>query len=196
MTDLNLNRAEFIRSAAAPKQFIRSSLPKVAFAGKSNVGKSSVINRIVNRKQFAKVGATPGKTVHVNYFEIDGKMYFVDLPGYGFAKVSQNERDRWAGLMESFFAENETFDVGVLIVDARHKPTADDIRMVEYFRNAGHEFVVLANKLDKLKKSEIEPSMALIRQTLSLDEETELIPFSAEKGDGRERLLGWLLRLL
>ena len=196
MTDLNLNRAEFIRSAAAPKQFIRSPLPKVAFAGRSNVGKSSVINRIVNRKQFAKVGATPGKTVHVNYFEIDGKMYFVDLPGYGFAKVSQNERDRWAGLMESFFAENETFDVGVLIVDARHKPTADDIRMVEYFRNAGHEFVVLANKLDKLKKSEIEPSMALIRQTLSLDEETELIPFSAEKGDGRERLLGWLLRLL
>lgn len=196
MADLNLNRAEFIRSAAAPKQFIRSSLPKVAFAGKSNVGKSSVINRIVNRKQFAKVGATPGKTVHVNYFEIDGKLYFVDLPGYGFAKVSQNERDRWAGLMESFFAENETFDVGVLIVDARHKPTVDDIRMAEYFRNAGREFVVLANKLDKLKKSEIEPSMALIRQTLSLDEETELIPFSAEKGDGRERLLGWLLRLL
>ena len=196
MTDLNLNRAEFIRSAAAPKQFIRSSLPKVAFAGRSNVGKSSVINRIVNRKQFAKVGATPGKTVHVNYFEIDGKMYFVDLPGYGFAKVSQNERDRWAGLMESFFAENETFDAGVLIVDARHKPTEDDVRMTEYFRNAGHEFVVLANKLDKLKKSEIEASMALIRQTLSLDEGTELIPFSAEKGDGRERLLSWLLRLL
>ena len=196
MTDLNLNRAEFIRSAAAPKQFIRNSLPKVAFAGRSNVGKSSVINRIVNRKQFAKVGATPGKTVHVNYFEIDGKMYFVDLPGYGFAKVSQNERDRWAGLMESFFAENETFDVGVLIVDARHKPTADDSRMAEYFRNAGREFVVLANKLDKLKKSEIEASMTLIRQTLSLDEGTELIPFSAEKGDGRERLLSWLLRLL
>ena len=196
MTDLNLNRAEFIRSAAAPKQFIRNSLPKVAFAGRSNVGKSSVINRIVNRKQFAKVGATPGKTVHVNYFEIDGKMYFVDLPGYGFAKVSQNERDRWAGLMESFFAENETFDVGVLIVDARHKPTEDDVRMTEYFRNAGHEFVVLANKLDKLKKSEIEASMTLIRQTLSLDEGTELIPFSAEKGDGRECLLGWLLRLL
>ena len=196
MADLNLNRAEFIRSAAAPKQFIRSSLPKVAFAGRSNVGKSSVINRIVNRKQFAKVGATPGKTVHVNYFEIDGKMYFVDLPGYGFAKVSQNERDRWAGLMESFFAENETFDVGVLIVGARHNPRADDIRRAEYFRNAGREFVVLANKLDKLKKSEIEASMTLIRQTLSLDEGTELIPFSAEKGDGRERLLSWLLRLL
>ena len=196
MTGLNLNRAEFIRSAAAPKQFLRSSLPKVAFAGRSNVGKSSVINRLVNRRQFAKVGATPGKTVHVNYFEIDGKMYFIDLPGYGFAKVSQEERDRWAKLMESFFAEDGTFDAGVLIVDARHKPTADDVRMAEYFKRSGRAFVVLANKLDKLKKSEIDPAMALIRETLRLTEGTELIPFSAEKGDGREDLLGWLLRLL
>ena len=196
MTDLNLNRAEFIRSAAAPKQFIRSSLPKVAFAGRSNVGKSSVINRIVNRRQFAKVGATPGKTVHVNYFEIDGRLYFIDLPGYGFAKVSQDERDRWAELMERFFAEDGTFDAGVLIVDARHKPTADDVRMAEYFKRSGRAFVVLANKLDKLKKSEIDPAMALIRETLRLTEGTELIPFSAEKGDGREDLLGWLLRLL
>lgn len=196
MTGLNLNRAEFIRSAAAPKQFLRSSLPKVAFAGRSNVGKSSVINRLVNRRQFAKVGATPGKTIHVNYFDIDGKLWFIDLPGYGFAKVSQEERDRWAKLMESFFAEDGTFDAGVLIVDARHKPTADDVRMAEYFKRSGRAFVVLANKLDKLKKSEIDPAMALIRETLRLTEGTELIPFSAEKGDGREDLLGWLLRLL
>ena len=196
MADLNLNRAEFIRSAAAPKQFIRSSLPKVAFAGRSNVGKSSVINRLVNRRQFAKVGETPGKTIHVNYFDIDGKLWFIDLPGYGFAKVSQEERDRWAKLMESFFAEDGTFDAGVLIVDARHKPTADDVRMAEYFKRSGRAFVVLANKLDKLKKSEIDPAMALIRETLRLTEGTELIPFSAEKGDGREDLLGWLLRLL
>ena len=196
MTDLNLNRAEFVRSAAAPKQFIRSSLPKVAFAGRSNVGKSSVINRLVNRRQFAKVGATPGKTIHVNYFDIDGKLWFIDLPGYGFAKVSQEERDRWAKLMESFFAEDGTFDAGVLIVDARHKPTADDVRMAEYFKRSGRAFVVLANKLDKLKKSEIDPAMALIRETLRLTEGTELIPFSAEKGDGREDLLGWLRRLL
>ena len=196
MTGLNLNRAEFIRSAAAPKQFLRSSLPKVAFAGRSNVGKSSVINRLVNRRQFAKIGATPGKTIHVNYFDIDGKLWFIDLPGYGFAKVSQEERDRWAKLMESFFAEDGTFDAGVLIVDARHKPTADDGRMAEYFKRSGRAFVVLANKLDKLKKSEIDPAMALIRETLRLTEGTELIPFSAEKGDGREDLLGWLLRLL
>ena len=196
MTGLNLNRAEFIRSAAAPKQFLRSSLPKVAFAGRSNVGKSSVINRLVNRRQFAKVGATPGKTIHVNYFDIDGKLWFIDLPGYGFAKVSQEERDRWAKLMESFFADDGTFDAGVLIVDARHKPTADDVRMAEYFKRSGRAFVVLANKLDKLKKSEIDPAMALIRETLRLTEGTELIPFSAEKGDGREDLLGWLFRLL
>lgn len=196
MTGLNLNRAEFIRSAAAPKQFLHSSLPKVAFAGRSNVGKSSVINRLVNRRQFAKVGATPGKTIHVNYFDIDGKLWLIDLPGYGFAKVSQEERDRWAKLMESFFADDGTFDAGVLIVDARHKPTADDVRMAEYFKRSGRAFVVLANKLDKLKKSEIDPAMALIRETLRLTEGTELIPFSAEKGDGREDLLGWLLRLL
>ena len=196
MTDLNLNRAEFIRSAAAPKQFIRSSLPKVAFAGRSNVGKSSVINRLLNRRQFAKVGATPGKTVHVNYFQVDGRLYLIDLPGYGFAKVSQAERDRWGQLMESFFADAETFDVGVLIVDARHKPTADDVRMAAFFQDAGRPFLVVANKLDKLKKSEVEPSLRLIRETLALDEGAALIPYSAEKGDGRELLLGQLLQLL
>lgn len=196
MADINLNKAEFVLSAASRNQFVRNSLPKVAFAGRSNVGKSSVINRLLNRKQFAKVGATPGKTVHVNYFVIDGRMYFVDLPGYGFAKVSQSERDRWASLMESFFAENDSFSLGVLIVDARHKPTADDVRMASFFQNAGKDFVVVANKLDKLKKSEIEPSLKCIRETLSLGEDTALIPFSAEKGDGREALLKILLHAL
>ncbi len=196
MADLNLNRAEFIRSAADPKQFIHNSLPKAVFAGRSNVGKSSVINRILNRKQFAKVGVTPGKTVHVNYFLVDEKLYLIDLPGYGFAKVSQGERDRWAQLMERFFADAKVFDLGVLIVDARHKPTADDIRMTAYFKSSGCPFLVVANKLDKMKKSEIEPSMVVIRQTLGLDDNTELIPFSAEKGDGREQLLRHLLHLL
>lgn len=196
MTGLNLNNAEFIRSAAAPKQFIHSPLPKIAFAGRSNVGKSSVINRLLNRKQFAKVGATPGKTVHVNYFLIDGRMYFVDLPGYGFAKVSQSERERWSLLMENFFADNRAFDFGILIVDARHKPTADDVQMASFFRESGQPFLVVANKLDKLKKSEIEPSTQMIRETLGLEVETVLIPFSAEKGDGRDALLGQLTRLL
>ena len=196
MAGLNLNNAEFIRSAAAPKQFIHSPLPKIAFAGRSNVGKSSVINRLLNRKQFAKVGATPGKTVHVNYFLIDGRMYFVDLPGYGFAKVSQSERERWSLLMENFFADNRAFDFGILIVDARHKPTADDVQMASFFRESGQPFLVVANKLDKLKKSEIEPSLQIIRDTLQLGENNILIPFSAEKGDGRDLLLRQLLSQL
>ena len=194
MAALNVNKAEFIKSAASPNQFIRSSTPSVVFAGKSNVGKSSVINRMLNRKNFARVGASPGKTIHVNYFLIDGKVYFVDLPGYGYAKVSQSERERWGKLMEQFFAAEGLIDLGVMIVDARHKPTADDVTMAEWFKSAGCRLVVVANKLDKLKKSEIEPNMALIRQTLALPENVLLIPFSAEKGQGREALMAEILK--
>ena len=186
MAGLNVNKSEFIKSAASTQQFIRSSIPAVAFAGKSNVGKSSVINRMLNRKNFARVGAQPGKTIHVNYFFIDGKLYFVDLPGYGYAKVSQSEKERWGKLMESFFAEPDLMDLGVMIVDARHKPTADDVTMAEWF----------AYMLDKLKKSEIEPNMALIRETLTLPDEVPLIPFSAEKGQGRELLLAEIMKVL
>ena len=196
MAELNVNRAEFIRSAASPKQFIRASLPTVVFAGKSNVGKSSVINRVLNRRNFARVGAEPGKTVHVNYFLIDGKLYLVDLPGYGYAKVSMAERERWGKLMEDFFADPTLMDLGVMIVDARHKPTADDCTMAEYFKQSGRPLVVVANKLDKLKKSEVEPNLALIRETLGLPENVPLIPFSAEKGQGRETLLAEIMRLL
>ena len=196
MAALNVNKAEFIKSAASPNQFIRSSTPSVVFAGKSNVGKSSVINRMLNRKNFARVGASPGKTIHVNYFLIDGKVYFVDLPGYGYAKVSQTERDRWGKLMEQFFAAEGLVDLGVMIVDARHKPTADDVTMAEWFKNSGCRLVVVANKLDKLKKSEIEPNMALIRQTLGLPENVLLIPFSAEKGQGRDALMTEIMKEL
>lgn len=196
MANLNVNRAEFIKSAASSSQFIRSSTPTVAFAGKSNVGKSSVINRMLNRKNFARVGSEPGKTVHVNYFLIDGKCYFVDLPGYGYAKVSQSERDRWGRLMEQFFEGQGLFDLGVMIVDSRHKPTADDVTMAEWFKSSGCRLVVVANKLDKLKKSEIEPNLALIRETLTLPEDVLLIPFSAEKGQGRDALMAEILKLL
>ena len=196
MATLNVNKAEFIKSAASPKQFIQSSIPSVVFAGKSNVGKSSVINRMLNRKNFARVGASPGKTIHVNYFFIDQKIYFVDLPGYGYAKVSQTERDRWGKLMEDFFATPGLIDLGVMIVDARHKPTADDVTMAEWFKSSGCRLVVVANKLDKLKKSEIEPNMQLIRETLALPDEVLLIPFSAEKGQGRETLLAEIVKLI
>ena len=196
MATLNVNKAEFIKSAASPRQFIQSSVPSVVFAGKSNVGKSSVINRMLNRKNFARVGASPGKTIHVNYFFIDQKIYFVDLPGYGYAKVSQAERERWGKLMEDFFATPGLIDLGVMIVDARHKPTADDVTMAEWFKSSGCRLVVVANKLDKLKKSEIEPNMQRIRETLTLPDEVLLIPFSAEKGQGRETLLAEIVKLI
>ena len=189
---MNFNNVEFLISAAAPKDFPGTRLPEIAFAGKSNVGKSSVINRILNRKNFARVGEKPGKTIHVNYFTIDKKCYFVDLPGYGYAKVSQAEKARWGKLMEDYFAANR-IDLGVMIVDARHAPTNNDITMANWFLESGCPFVVVANKLDKLKKSEIIPNLQTIREDLELPEECPVIPFSAAKGNGRDELVKLIL---
>ena len=191
---LNLQRAEFVRSAAKAADFPRDGLPQVVFAGRSNVGKSSVINKILLRKHLARVGAAPGKTTHINYFLIDEKLYLVDLPGYGYAKVSQAERDRWGRLIESWFADNALMTLGIMVVDARHKPTADDCTMAEWFKQCGKSFLVVANKLDKLRKSEIEPNLARIRETLGLPDDVKLIAFSAEKGEGRQELLGEILK--
>ena len=179
MAALNLNNAEFIKSAANPSGFLRTDEPCIIFAGKSNVGKSSVINRLLNRKNFARVGAHPGKTIHVNYFHIDKKVYFVDLPGYGYASVAKTERERWGKMMEAFFSDPDRIDLGVMIVDSRHKPTKDDVTMADWFHSTGCPLVVVANKTDKLKKSEIEPNLRLIAETLSLDESAVLIQFSA-----------------
>ena len=190
---INLQKAEFILSAVAPKFFLRDGLPQVAFSGRSNVGTSSVINRLLNRKNFARVGAAPGKTTQINYFKIDNAFYLVDLPGYGYAKVSKAERDRWGKLMESYFADPELMTLGVMIVDSRHKPTADDCTMAQWYREAGCPFVVVANKLDKLKKSQVEPNLQVIRETLELGEGDVVIPFSAEKGTGRQELVSAIL---
>ena len=190
---INVQKAEFILSAASPKDFRRDALPQVAFAGRSNVGQSSVINRLLNRKNFARVGAAPGKTTQINYFKIDNAFYLVDLPGYGYARVSKGERDRWGRLMEGYFADPELMTLGVMIVDARHKPTADDCTMAQWYRGAGCPFLVVANKLDKLKKSEVEGNLQRIRETLELGEEDMVIPFSAEKGTGRDELLRAIL---
>lgn len=184
---MNLNKAEFVIGATAPKSFVRDELPQIAFAGRSNVGKSSTINALLNRKNFVRVGNAPGKTRQVNYFHIDKQLYLVDLPGYGYAKVSQAERDKWGRLMEAYF-DSGLITQGVQIVDARHKPTADDITMVNWFKSTGCPFIVVANKLDKLKKSEIEPNLKQIREVLELSEETIVLPFSAEKRQGVEEL--------
>ena len=189
---MNFNNVEFLISAASPKDFHKNRMPEIAFAGKSNVGKSSVINRILNRKNFARVGEKPGKTIHVNYFTVDKKCYFVDLPGYGYAQVSQSEKARWGKLMEDYFAADR-IDLGILIVDYRHPPTKNDITMADWFIQSGCPFVVVANKMDKLKKSELEPNLKTIREDLDLPEGTIVLPFSAEKGNGKDELVRLIL---
>lgn len=186
---MNIQNTEFVISAAKKSDFPRDHLPQVVFAGRSNVGKSSVINCLLGRRNFARVGNSPGKTTHINYFLVDRQLYLVDLPGYGYAKVSQAERARWGRLIEQWFQDPSLMTLGVQIVDARHKPTADDCTMIECFKQSGKPYIVVANKLDKLKKSEIEPNLLQIRNTLQIDEFVKVIPFSAEKKIGREELL-------
>ncbi|NLM83108.1 MAG: YihA family ribosome biogenesis GTP-binding protein [Clostridiales bacterium] len=192
---LNLHNVEFVKSAADPSGFISDGLPQIVFAGKSNVGKSSVINCVLNRKNFARVGATPGRTVHINYFKVDRKAYFVDLPGYGFARVSDAEKKRWAVLMETFFRENDSIALGVLIVDARHEPTADDKMMARWFLEYGRPMVVLANKVDKLNKTEALSCPARIGEALGLPEGCTVLPFSAEKGTNRGALISMIEKI-
>jgi GTP-binding protein len=190
---MNLSNVEFVKSAAVAKGLVDDGLPQIVFSGKSNVGKSSVINKLLNRKQFARVSSMPGKTIHVNYFLIDKKAYFVDLPGYGYARVAKTERERWSKMMEDFFSEPDKITLGIMIVDARHKPTNDDVIMANWFKASGCPFIVVANKTDKIKKSEITRNMAIIRETLYLDEKTRIVEFSAAKGINKEVLTAEIL---
>ena len=188
---MNYNNSEFLASYGLSRQLPDSDRPEIVFSGRSNVGKSSLINKLCNRKNLARVSSTPGKTATINFYAVDD-CYFVDLPGYGYAKVSKEERERWGRLMESFFQEPGLISLGVLIVDARHKPSADDVTMCDWFKEAGCPMLVVANKVDKLKKREVEPNLEVIRQTLELPPDTPLVPFSAEKGDGKTEVLSLL----
>ena len=180
---MDFRKTVFVKSAAYAKDFPRDMMPRVVFVGRSNVGKSSTINQVVGKKGFARVSSVPGKTVFVNLFKVDEKGWLIDLPGYGYSKTSKEERDRYSRLIEDYFAaDQENITRIYMIVDARHKPTADDVTMVQWVRHYGCPLTVVANKMDKLKKSEVEPNLARIRETLMLSEEDMLIPFSAEKG--------------
>lgn len=190
---LNLHIVDFIKSAATGQGLIDDGLPQIVFSGRSNVGKSSVINRVLNRKNLARVAASPGKTIHINYFLIDNAVYFTDLPGYGYAKVSKGERDRWSELMEEYFSKADHIALGVMIVDARHKPTADDVTMSDWFSASGCKLVVVANKTDKAKNSEMAQNITRIRETLSLSDKTQVIPFSAQKGTNKDILIDAIL---
>lgn len=190
---VNINNAEFVKSAASTKDFIKSEKPKVIFAGKSNVGKSTVINSLLRRKNFARVGNTPGKTVFINYFNVDNSFYLVDLPGYGYAAVSKSVKESWAKLIESFFNDSSNFDFGVFIVDSRHSPTEDDKIMASWFKSSGKPFIVVANKSDKISSKKSEENLKIIRNELELSEEDGIILYSGLKNTGRNELLNYIL---
>lgn len=178
---MNLNNVSLMISAVTKKQYPDTNLPEIAFAGRSNVGKSSLINKLLNRKKLARVSAQPGKTATINFYDIDKKLIFVDLPGYGFAKVSRQEKEKWGRMIEEYLNEREQLIRVVLLVDMRHKPTNDDVMMFNWVIESGFEPVVIATKKDKVKPSQREDALKLIKDTLGIE---EVIPFSSEKGDG------------
>ena len=178
---MNLDNVELMLSAVSKRQYPNTDLPEIAFAGRSNVGKSSLINKLLNRKKLARVSAQPGKTATINFYDIDKTLIFVDLPGYGFAKVSKQEKEKWGKMIEEYLNEREQLIQVILLVDMRHKPTNDDIMMYNWIVESGFEPIVIATKKDKVKPSQRESALKLIKDTLNMD---EVIPFSSEKGDG------------
>ena len=192
---MNLHNAEFIKSATDKSAFINDSLPKIVFVGRSNVGKSSVINKILNRKGFARTSSIPGKTACVNYFKIDQAVYFIDLPGYGFAKVSFAEKDKWSKFMSSFF-ENGDINFGCLIADLRHGLTENDKSMADFFYKYEIPFCIVANKCDKLSKTARELAAAEMRELLMQEDDVKVIVFSAETGEGKDKLLSLIQNMI
>ena len=185
---MNFQNVEFLISAASTKDFPKTRLPEIAFAGKSNVGKSSVINRILQRKNFARVGDKPGKTIHVNYFTVDKCCYFVDLPGYGYAKREQSERKRWAELMEGYFQSQRNISLVFQLIDMRHSPTADDMTMLNFLKEMEIPFVIALTKWDKLNKTETEKRREALESELADYADIKRIEFSAVKGTGVEEM--------
>lgn len=182
---MNIHNASITVSAVNKKQYPTNGLKEFAFAGRSNVGKSSLINKLLNRKSLARVSGTPGKTATINFYNIDDTIYLVDLPGYGYAQRSKSETEKWGKMMEDYLANREPLVQTILLVDSRHKPTRDDVTMAEWIRYYHDRLIVVATKFDKLKKSEMEPNLELIWQTLDMGEEDILVPFSTKDDEGK-----------
>ncbi len=180
---------KLLTTAVKFDQYPDATLPEIALVGRSNVGKSSLINCISNRKNLARTSSTPGKTATINFYEVANRYRLVDLPGYGYAKVSKAEKEKWSGMIENYLSRRENLVQVVQLVDARHKPTADDKMMFEWIRSYDYEPLVVATKLDKLKKSQIDENLTAIYQELGLNEDSVLIPFSSETREGRDQVL-------
>ncbi len=175
---MNRNNAKFLISSVSPTGFPNTKLPEVAFVGRSNVGKSSLINALLNRKALAKVGRTPGKTRTINFFDIDGKLQLVDLPGYGYASVSKDNKTKWADVIENYLSQRTQLELILLLIDIRHSPTKDDKMMIEWIREFHIPFIILATKSDKISKSRMHQHLKIIREELNLKDE-EIISFSS-----------------
>lgn len=188
---MNIHNVQFEISAVSEKQYPKGKLTEIAMVGRSNVGKSSLINKVLNRKNFARVSSKPGKTATINFYNLDNSLYLVDLPGYGYAKVSKQEKEKWGSMIQHYLDVREELKHIFLLVDARHAPSADDQMMLEWIRYFNKPFTVIATKADKLKPSQREAAFDLIAETLDIEQE-ELITFSAENGEGKDKVLAIL----
>lgn len=189
---MNIHNVNFLISAVNPKQYPDTDVPELAFAGRSNVGKSSLINKLLNRKNLARVSQKPGKTATINFYDIDGAINFVDLPGYGFARVSKEEKKKWGNIIETYLNTRQSLSQVILLVDSRHTPTEDDRTMMGFIRAVCDRAVVIATKCDKLKKSELEPRMYDIIKTLRLEGDDIIIPFSTVNNMGIEEFWSYV----
>jgi len=182
---MNLHNASIYISAVSPAQYPKGMLPEIAFAGRSNVGKSSMINKLLNRKGLARTSQKPGKTATINFYNIDDKLFFADLPGYGYAVRSHSETKKWGGMIEEYLSDREQLAATILLVDSRHKPSQDDITMLDWIRHYYENVIVVATKVDKLKTRDIPYQLDMIKDVLSLTEDDILIPFSVNDNEGR-----------
>lgn len=183
---MNIHNVNLTISAVSQKQYPDTTFPDIAFAGRSNVGKSSFINKMLNRKSLARTSSKPGKTATINFYNIDNTLNFVDLPGYGYAQVSKDEKKKWANMIETYLGTRETLAFTILLVDARHKPTADDVTMLNFIRERHNFAFVIATKCDKIAKTKLNGHLDEIYYSLNLTDDDILIPFSAETGFGVE----------
>lgn len=193
---MKIKTSEIVMSAAKPEQYPQDGLPEIAFVGRSNVGKSSAINTLLGRKNLARVSGSPGKTRTINFYLINEEFYLVDLPGYGYAKTSKAERSSWGKMIETYLSSRETLNEVIQLVDIRHQPSRDDVLMYNWLKHFGFGSVVLATKLDKIKKSHLQKHEKVIRETLEMEKESSIVKLSSLKKIGREEVWDALVPFL
>ncbi|MFB9279167.1 ribosome biogenesis GTP-binding protein YihA/YsxC [Cohnella cellulosilytica] len=185
---MKIKQTEFVISAVGPSQYPEGDLPEVALAGRSNVGKSSLINKMLLRRNLARTSQQPGKTQTLNYYRINGELFFVDFPGYGYARVSKSEREAWGKMIERYLREREPLKLVLQLVDVRHPPSAEDVRMYEWLSHYGIPMIVVATKADKVSRSQWPKHLKVIRTSLGMPGHVPLVLFSSETGQGRDEL--------